>query len=176
MAEVFRGLYKETERRLFLYFSISIRLTPQYLTFHQLLPIQSIFPSSFYHFNLLSPPTLPYTNFTFIIRLHPITTHETNSLLPDKMHSLHYAAGFTGLLFSILQPTTAFPTTSDSLHPALAPSTLLPRALDGYVDCSEDQQRKLGQGFADAATLARWTFDHPIDLNYAACVFLLYLY
>lgn len=91
------------------------------------------------------------------------------------MHSLHYAAGFTGILFSILQPTTAFPTTPDSLHPASAPATLFPRALDGYVDCSEDQQRKLGQGFADAATLARWTLDHPIDLNYAACVCLLYL-
>lgn len=38
------------------------------------------------------------------------------------------------------------------------------RALEFYVDCSDDQKTKLGQGFADAATLARWVFDQPIDL------------
>ena len=53
------------------------------------------------------------------------------------------------------------------LRPNLSPSALFPRALDKYVDCSDDQQRKIGQGFADAATLARWTSDHPIDLTYA---------
>lgn len=42
------------------------------------------------------------------------------------------------------------------------------RALDFYVDCSDDQKNKLGQGFADAATLARWVFDHPIDLSSTA--------
>lgn len=83
----------------------------------------------------------------------------------------HHFAGFTGLLFlSILQATSAFPTAD----PALA--TLQPRALDKYVDCSDDQKKKLGQGFADAATLARWTFDHPIDLNYAAYVVLIFFF
>lgn len=82
------------------------------------------------------------------------------------MPPLHLVAGFTGLLLSILQTTSAFP----AADPAPALSTLYTRALDRYVDCSEDQQAKLGQGFADAATLARWTFDHPIDLNYAAYV------
>ena len=42
------------------------------------------------------------------------------------------------------------------------------RALDSYVDCSNDQKNKLGQGFADAATLGRWVFDHPIDLSSTA--------
>ena len=87
------------------------------------------------------------------------------------MLSFHHVAGFTGLLFSILPSTSAFPTA-----PALAPSTLYPRAIDNYIDCSEDQQSKLGQGFADAATLARWTFDHPIDLNSAAYVLRLEFY
>lgn len=32
------------------------------------------------------------------------------------------------------------------------------------------QKKKLGKGFADAATLANWTINHPIDLEYAAYV------
>lgn len=82
------------------------------------------------------------------------------------MQSLHYAAGFVGILFSILQTTCALPTAD----PTSAPSTLVPRVLDRYVDCSDDQKQILGQGFADAATLARWTFDHPIDLGHTAYV------
>ena len=62
--------------------------------------------------------------------------------------------------------------------PQLLPSTntagkLFTRALDGYDDCSDDQKEKLGRGFADAATLARWTGDHEIDLESTACVLLL---
>ena len=90
------------------------------------------------------------------------------------MQSLHYGAGLAGILFSILQTTTAFPT-PDSLQGS-APSTLFPRALDKYVDCNVDQKKKLGQGFADAATIARWTFDHPIDRSYAAYVSCLQIY
>lgn len=86
-----------------------------------------------------------------------------------KMLSLNHVAGFTGLLLlSVLQATSAFPTADPA--PVAAASTLQHRELDGYIDCSDEQKTKLGQGFADAATLARWTFDHPIDLNYAAYV------
>ena len=60
--------------------------------------------------------------------------------------------------------------TPQQLTPRDAALNLIARDITEYVDCTDDQKSKLGQGFADAATLARWVFDHPIDKNGPAYV------
>ena len=52
---------------------------------------------------------------------------------------------------------------------------LIKRAILGYEDCTDDQKKKAGRAFADAATLARWTYDKKLKdgTNYQntdACV------
>lgn len=142
----------------------SSKLILQHLVFPSTyIPFSLFFPSTFLPISLcyLSPlPRLICQFIRFIIALAQSPAREVN------MRSLHYAAGLAGILFSLLQTTIALPTSD----PASASSTLFPRILDRYVDCSDDQQKKLGQGFADAATLARWTFDHPISLGHTAYV------
>lgn len=39
-------------------------------------------------------------------------------------------------------------------------ATLVPRSAVNFVDCDQKQKDKLGKGFADAATLARYAWDH----------------
>lgn len=58
--------------------------------------------------------------------------------------------------------------TPQSLRSKSPVDILVTRAVDAYVDCNDEQKRKLGQGFADAATLAQWTSDHPIDTSSTA--------
>jgi hypothetical protein len=52
---------------------------------------------------------------------------------------------------------------------------LIKRAILGYEDCTDDQKKKAGRAFADAATLARWTYDKKLEdgteyKNTDACV------
>lgn len=160
-------LYKLSESASFSSISCatqhSSKLILQHWPPHQLIFHSFYFASYFLtYLTLLSfPPPSPHLS--IYSTYHPLAqspAHEVN------MPSLHYAAGLAGIIFSLLQTTSALPTSD----PTPVPSTLFPRALDKYVDCSDDQKKKLGQGFADAATLARWTFDHPISLGHTAYV------
>lgn len=82
------------------------------------------------------------------------------------MPSLYTVSCFVGSSFIIAN--TAIASLIPSHVSREIANTLKARALDSYVDCNADQMTKLGQGFADAATLARWVFDHPIDLSSTA--------
>lgn len=168
-------LYKQIESAPFSSFLEQLNIHPgSYYTiclYINLSPTRCIFllyflPISVCHLPS-SPPLSPHLSISPIY--HPpcsIAGHEKKTRLLAHMLSLHYAAGLAGILFSLLQTTSALPTSD----PTTAPSNLFSRALDKYVDCSDEQKTKLGQGFADAATLARWTFDHPISLGHTAYV------
>ena len=122
-----------------------------------LYPIQSIFSPllSYPSHSAIFPPTLaPF------VTLFDLSSPSHNRPPAHKVNIpyLHYAAGLVGILFSLVQTTSALPTSDPTTAPTTArttaPSTKFPRVLDRYVDCSDDQKQKLGQGFADAATLA----------------------
>lgn len=139
-----------------------------HLSLHQLVSHPVYFPFFYLtHLSLLSSSNRSICQLhRFTNPSRSIAAHEQITPLLFNMKSLHHAAGLAGILFSLLQATSALPTSD----PTTVPSTLLPRALDKYVGCSDDQKNKLGQGFADAATLARWTFDHPISIDHTAYV------
>lgn len=52
--------------------------------------------------------------------------------------------------------TNAAPTRGEKVE------LLLRRAITKYEDCTVEQRKKAGQAFADAATMARWTFDETL--------------
>ena len=84
------------------------------------------------------------------------------------MPSLYHLSSVIASFFIIANTAIA------SLIPSHVPTDVRgkhkARALDFYVNCSKDQKKKLDRGFKDAATLARWTSEHPIDLSRSAYV------